>query len=328
MVSMRLFEFSQKIQNLPRATWILAALPLAWLAQGSTFVAVKIGVTSVPPLIFSGARFLIAGALLLTWVVWRAGWRPRIGRHEAVTGALTGIGMILVGQSTASWSSQYLVPGMVAVLTATIPLWAALTAWLGFRTRFSVLGSLGLLAGFAGVAFLAWPGAGSGVALGPAALVVAGSAAFGATVFIASRSPNMRRPVVIASIQMLVGGGSQMVVALATGEVAQVVPEHLVAAIPVLMFIVAVPSLVGYTLFTWILSEAPVHIANTGNYVGPVVALALGWLILGDRVSPRTGAGVVVILLGVALIVWSSRQPRPVAKRGPGPGAELEALAA
>jgi drug/metabolite transporter (DMT)-like permease len=145
---------------------------------------------------------------------------------------------------------------------------------------------------------------------------------------IASRSGQMRRPVVITSLQMLVGGGLQMVVPVATGEAAPVVPDHLVAAIPVLIFIVAVPSLVGYTLFTWLLSEAPVHIATTGNYVGPVIALGLGWLILGEQVSLRTGAGVAMILVGVALIVWSNRQPRPVAEKAPEVAVELEALAA
>jgi drug/metabolite transporter (DMT)-like permease len=328
MVSIRLFEVRRKLQRLPRATWILGALRVAWLAQGSTFVAVKIGVAAVPPLLFSGARFLVAGALLLTWVAWRAGWRLKIDRHEAFLGALTGTGLILAGQSAASWSSQYLAPGIVAVLTATIPLWAALTAWLAFHTRMSLLGSLGLVAGFAGVGFLAWPGAGSGIAFGPAIFVVAGSAVWGMVVVIASRSGHMRRPVVITSLQMLVGGGLQMVVAMATGEFAQVVPDHLVAAIPVFIFIVAVPSLVGYTLFTWLLSEAPVHIANTGSYVGPVIALGLGWIILGERVSLRTVAGVTVILLGVALIVWSNRQPRPAAAKEPEPAAELEALAA
>src|SRR5215471_21355221 len=118
-------EVLQGMRRMPRTTWVAIALVGLWFTQGSTFVALKMGVADVPPFLLSGARFLVVGVLLLTWAAWRAEWRVEIGRREAVLAAVTGAGLFFACQGTASWSSQYLVPGMVAVLTSTIPLWAA-----------------------------------------------------------------------------------------------------------------------------------------------------------------------------------------------------------
>ncbi|MDQ6790178.1 MAG: DMT family transporter [Candidatus Dormibacteraeota bacterium] len=155
---MRFQDLVRRVRRLPAAAWIVAALPVVWFAQGSTFVALKVGVANVPPFLFSGTRFLIVGVLLLAWSVWRAGGRLQFDRRELLLAAATGAGLFLAGQGSASWSSQFLDPGVVAVLNSTMPLWAAVIGWLAFRTRIGILGSFGLLAGFAGVAFLAWPG--------------------------------------------------------------------------------------------------------------------------------------------------------------------------
>jgi drug/metabolite transporter (DMT)-like permease len=318
----------RRVKRLPRTAWVLAALPVLWLAQGSTFVALKVGVASVPPFLFSGARFLIVGVLLLAWSAWRDRWRVQIDRHEVFLGVVTGVGMILGGQGASSWSSQYLAPGIVGVLTSTIPLWAAVIGWLAFRTRLGgTIGVAGLFAGFAGVAFLAWPGAGAGIAIGPALFVVAGAAAWGAAVVIVSRSGNLRRPAMITCLQALIGGGLQVVVGLATGEAGQVVPHQLIPAIPVFVYLVVVPSLIGFPLLIWLLSKVPVHIANTSSYIAPVIALGLGWLLLAEQVTPRTVGGVGVILAGVALMVWSNRRTKRAVEAEPRPN-ELEELAA
>jgi drug/metabolite transporter (DMT)-like permease len=308
-------------QRLPRGAWVVAALPVLWLTQGSTFIALKIGIASVPPFLLSAARFLVVGVLLLGWSAFRSGWRLKVDRQEALLGAVTGVGMILVGQGSASWSSQYLAPGVVAILTSTIPLWAALIGLLAFRTRLGgMLGSFGLVAGFAGVAFLAWPANGSSIALGPALVVAGGAAGWGAAVVVLSRSGKLRRPLLVTALQALIGGGLQLVVGLAAGEPAHLVPQDLVPAIPAFVYLVVVASLIGYPLLMWLLSEVPVHVANTGSYVAPVIALGLGWLLLAEPVTPRTVGGVGVILAGVAVVVRSNRgaeaEPRVAAGIG------------
>jgi drug/metabolite transporter (DMT)-like permease len=103
-----------------------------------------------------------------------------------------------------------------------------------------------------------------------------------------------------------------------------VAPHQLVPAIPLFVYLVAVPSLIGYTLFAWLLSEVPVHVANTAVYVAPVIALGLGWLLLAEQVTPRTLGGVAVIMTGVAVVVWSASRNRSAAGVEPEPPVELE----
>lgn len=99
------------VQRLPRAVWAAGALALVWFAFGTTFVALKVGVATVPPFLFSGARFVVVGVLLLTWSAWRARWRLEVDRQEALLATGMGVGIILAGQGASSWSSQYLAQG-------------------------------------------------------------------------------------------------------------------------------------------------------------------------------------------------------------------------
>jgi drug/metabolite transporter (DMT)-like permease len=303
---MKLRNVIRRVQRLPRTAWVAPALVTIWLAQGSTFVALKVGVSTVPPFLFSGARFVLVGVLLLAWSAWKAGWRIDVDRRESLIAAATGAGFFFAGQGSATWSSQFLPAGIVAVLNSTMPLWAAMIGWVVFRTRIRILGLLGLIAGFAGVAFLAWPGTGTVIVVGPALLLVGGAACWAGAALVVNRSGIGRRPVLITALQTLVGGVLQMAASVATGEVSQAAPHALLTAIPAFIYLVMVSSLIGFPVLTWLLSQERVDIPNTAGYVAPVIALTLGWLLLGEQVTPRTLAGVAVILGGVALIVWGS----------------------
>jgi drug/metabolite transporter (DMT)-like permease len=297
-----------------RAIWLAAALPVLWLAQGSTFVALKVGVGDVPPFLLSGARFLLVGLVLLAWAAVRSGGRIGLTRREALLAAATGLGLFAAGQGSASWSSQYLTPGLLAVLISTIPLWSAIFGRLAFGTRIGALGSLGLLFGFAGVAFLAWPGGGSGIAIGPALAAIIGAASWGAAVVVVARTGIGRRAVLVTSVQTLVGGTVQLVIGVAGGEARHLNVSALEASLPAFAWLVVVSSVLGVTLLTWLLSEVRVNVVNTASYVAPVIALALAWLLLGEQISPRTVVGVAVILIGVAAMVWGARPPKQAAR--------------
>ncbi len=295
--------------TLPRGAWAIAALPVVWFAFGSAFVALKVGVATLPPFLFSGSRFLLAGTLLLAWTVWRTGGHLELRRREALVAGATGAGLILAGQGSASWASQYMAPGMVAVLGSTMPLWAALISWVTLGTRLALSGMIGLVAGFAGVVFLTWPSKGPGVPLIPALVTTAGAIGWAAGALLASRAGAGRRPTLTTGLQMLAGGGLQLLVGLGTGEASRLAQPALLTALPVFVYLVAVPALIGFPLFTWLLRTVPLHVANTVAYAAPVVALTLGWLLLGEQVTARTLAGVGVILAGVAMIVMNARRP-------------------
>ncbi|MBJ7602595.1 MAG: EamA family transporter [Candidatus Dormibacteraeota bacterium] len=304
---MRFQSLSFSLRKLPRRARVACALPVVWIAFGSAFVALKVGVATVPPFLFSGGRFLLVGALLLGWSAWRARGRLNVSRQDVLIAAATGGGLIFAGQGAASWASQYLTPGIVAVLSSTMPLWAALIGWVALGTRVARLGTVGLVAGFGGVAFLVWPTSRAGVQLVPAVVTTAGAVGWAAGALFASRSSFARRPTLMTALQMLVGGGLQVMLGLGSGEAGQVGLQQVVPAFPVFLYLVIVPALIGFPLFTWLLTHVPIHVANTVSYAAPVVALALGWLLLGQQVTLRTLAGVAVILVGVGLIVWSAK---------------------
>ncbi|HEY3195071.1 MAG TPA: EamA family transporter [Candidatus Dormibacteraeota bacterium] len=293
---------------------VAVALPVVWVTIGSAFVALKMGVANVPPFLFSGSRFLIVGALLLAWCAWRVQGRLALRRVDLLIAAATGAGMIMAGQGGASWASQYLDPGIVAVLSSTMPIWAVVLSVALVHARPAPLAMIGLVAGFGGVALLAWPTGGSGIAFLPALVTAIGAVGWGAGSLLVSRSELTRRPVLMTALQMLVGGGLQFALGLVGGEAGALSAPHLAAALPVFAYLIVVPGLVGFPLLTWLFSKVELQIVNTTAYVVPVVALLLGWLILGDAITLRTLVCVVVTLVGVSLIVFSSRrrttQPR------------------
>jgi drug/metabolite transporter (DMT)-like permease len=302
-----------QILGLPfRHAWA-PALVFTWLAFGSAFIALKVGLATAPPFLFSGSRFLLAGGLLLGLVALQSRGRLGVdGRDLALAGA-AGVGMILAGQGGATWATQYLAPGMVAVLSSTMPIWAAVMSRLLFGSPLSALAGLGLVAGLGGVAFLAWPASGAEVQLLPAAVATAGAVGWAAGSLIASRSEIGRRPLLLTSLAMLSGGMLQVLLGLALGEGEHLGLAQLGPAAPVWLYLVLVPALLAFPVLSWLFSRVQLEVVNTIAYAVPVVALALGWLLLGEQVSGRTLVAVAVTLAGVALIVLAARRSEAAA---------------
>ena len=289
------------------------ALLAVWLLFGSAFIGVRVGVTHVPPLLFAGSRFVVAGGILLAWSAWRSGWRLDVRRGDVAAAAVVGLGLMAGGQGAVGWSAQYVAPGVLAVLVTLAPIWIALISWLVLRRPIPWPAAAGLVVAFLGVVVLASPAGGTGTALGPALLVAAGSLSWAAASVYASRTTISHRPVLSTGIQMMVGGGVQMLAGVALGEPGRLSAAAVTGPAGVAWaFLLLGPSLVGFPLFTWLLATTPPAIANAQAYVSPVVALGLGWLLLGASVGPATLAAAAVILAGVALIVTTGgRQPRP-----------------
>jgi drug/metabolite transporter (DMT)-like permease len=295
-----------------RRLGMLAALLTVWLLFGSGFIGVKVGVTHVPPLLFAGSRFVVAGAILLAWSAWRGGWRLDLRPADVGAAGLAGIGLIVGGQGSVSWAAQYVAPGILAVLVTLVPIWVGLISWLVLRRPIPLPAVAGMVVAFAGVVFLASPAGGTGTAVGPALLVALGSVSWAAASVYASRTAISRRPVLASGVQLLAGGTAQVLIGVALGE-----PRHLHAgalagpAGLAWLFLLIGPSVIAFPLFTWLLTHAAPAVANTQAYVSPVVALALGWLLLGSPVTPLTAVAAAVILASVALIVTTSSRPAP-----------------
>src|SRR5579859_3563663 len=167
------------INFLPSRWRVPAALGLVYIAFGGAFVAGKVGVDAMPPLLFAAPRFLLAGILLLAWAAWSEGGRLRLSLRELVEAALIGIAIIAVGQGSAIWAISQVQPALVAVLSSTMPLWATVLSLVFLRGRVSLLAVAGLATGFVGACFLAAP-SGGGVRLLPVLVVGMGTVAWAA----------------------------------------------------------------------------------------------------------------------------------------------------
>ena len=295
-------------------TQVAMALGALYVVWGSTYLAIRVAVETIPPFMQSSIRFLIAGTILALLTAHGHAGEPRPGRREWRDAAIIGGFLLVGGNGLVALGETTVGSGIAALLIATLPLWVAVLGRLffGFRLARSTLAGIAL--GFAGVGALVWPAGGSapmdlvgaGILLGSPILWAIGS-------LYSSRAHLPARPLVGVAMQMLCGGVMLGVVAILSGEVsrfrlAAVTP----ASIAALAYLVAVGSLVGFTAYAWLLRVAPLSLVATYAYVNPIVAVALGALILGEPVAPRTLLAGVIIILAVAIIVWGrGREPVP-----------------
>jgi drug/metabolite transporter (DMT)-like permease len=289
-----------------------------YVVWGSTYLGIAIAVDSIPPFVMASARFLLAGSILLAWSIAREGRSfvvptRREWRDSAIVGALLlggGMGMVAFGEQTVP-------SGIAALLIATMPVWVAILGGIFLGERLPRLAVFGIAVGFAGVAILAGPSAfgGSGALdpLGLAACLLSPIAWSAGSLFASHRATLPRRPLVATGLQMLLGGLVLAVMATASGELATfdlaaVTRDSLVA----FAYLTVIGSLLAFTVFGWMLRVAPLPLVATYAYVNPVVAVILGWLVLGETIDARTVLAGAVIVFAVALIVTArGRMKRP-----------------
>ncbi len=284
---------------------IAAALGSIYLVWGSTYLAIRLSIDTMPPLLMAGVRFLAAGAILYGWSRARGVARPtRIEwRGALIVGAL----LLLIGNGGVVWSEQLVPSGVVALLVGTVPLWMALIEWLRpGGARPSVAVAVGLLFGFAGVALLISPAQMVGGErinpLGAAIVLGAGICwAFGSLYSRSSVLPSA--PLLATGMEMLAGGALLLIVGTVTGEWGTL---HLGAVTTrswiAFAYLIVFGSLVGFTAYIWVLRMTPPAIASTYAYVNPLVAVFLGWAFIGEPFTARTLLAAAVIVAGVVVI--------------------------
>jgi drug/metabolite transporter (DMT)-like permease len=289
----------------------LVAYLLVCTVWGSTYLAIRIGVAQLPPFLFAGVRFLVAGLLLGTIAVLagiRLPSRPRDWRTLAITGVflLVGANAILV------WSEQFIASGTASVFVASMPLWAAFFDALvpGGKTVLTWRIGMGLALGFFGSALLAGITPHELLAAdlrAPVALTL-GSASWAMGSVYWKRHPTQVSPYAAAAVQMVIAGGILVAIGLLLGEGPA---WHLQGAgLGAMAYLILFGSIVGYTAYGYALEHAPATVVGTYAYVNPVVAVALGWLVLHEPVTARMLAAMALILGAVLWIQLVSRAPR------------------
>lgn len=283
---------------------VFAAFLAIYFIWGSTFLAVAFAIETLPPLMMAGVRFLIAGGLLYAWARSRGAARPLpVNWTSAV--AVGGL-LILVGTGGSIWAQQHVPSGITAMLVTTVPLWIILLDWLrpgGTRPETRVV--LGLVAGFGGIVMLTGPAAMPGGMhidrLGAGVLMFA-SFAWAAGSLVARRARMSSSPALSTAMQLLTGGALLVAVGALMGEWKRFDISQVSSASLIAFAFLTVGSIVAYSAYNWLLTvETPARI-STYAYVNPVVAVILGWMVMGEVLDSRTILALTVILSAVAVI--------------------------
>jgi drug/metabolite transporter (DMT)-like permease len=286
----------------PRAAYIAwVAICLIW---GTTYLAIKIALEGIPPMLVGGIRYLIASSVLIGGLIARGDRLPGLTAWPRF--ALIGFLMLGVGNGGVVWAEQYVSSGLAAVIIATTPFWmVAVDAALGGGERLGRQHWTGLLVGFAGIVLLLWPELTSGgqasrnVLLGVLGLQLACIGwSLGSTY--SKRHTTHVAPIHGAAVQMLAGGVWLTLAGTALGEWRTFAPSaHAWWAVLYLAF---VGGLAGFGAYIYALAHLPLSFVSLYAYINPIIAVALGTLILGEPFTMRMAMAVAVVLVGTAMV--------------------------
>ncbi|WP_327254764.1 EamA family transporter [Streptomyces sp. NBC_01244] len=287
--------------------WI--ALALVYVVWGSTYLGIRIVVETMPPFLSAGARFITAGLLLAGIVAWRDGPAALKATGAQLRSAvLVGLLLVLGGNGLVVLAETSIPSGLAALLVAAVPMWlVVLRAGSGDRPSPRTLA--GVLLGLGGLAVLTSPGLGGEIALGGVLLVLAGSVCWSLGSFSGSKLTLPANPFTGSAYQMLAGGTGGILVGLSRGEQHGLdLTSYSTASWLALGYLVLFGSLVGFTAYVWLLRAAPLSLVATYAYVNPVVAVALGRLILDEALTWPILLGGAIVVAAVCVIVSTERR--------------------
>ena len=291
----------------------LVAYLLVCVLWGSTYLAIRIGVGVLPPFLFAGSRFLVAGALLLAGALAFGERLPRRARDWADL-AVVGLLLLAGGNTFVVWAEQFTPSGVASLFVVTVALWMALFDALlpGGPGRLSWRVIAGLVLGLVGTALLveADPRTLMHADLrGPVALTGASASWALGSVYDRRRHPEAG-PYVGAAIEMIAGGAVVVVLGLLLGEARSV---HVTSrGLGALGYLIVFGSIVGYTAYNYALHHAPATIVGTYAYVNPLIAVLLGAVFLAEPVGPRTFVAMALIL---GAVLWIQVSHAAAARR-------------
>lgn len=322
-------ETGRKLTPAPDAstgsrTLLLTAFAAVYLIWGSTYLAIRIGDETIPPLMLAGLRHFTVGVLLYPLLRWKTGVRPTAAHWK--TAAVTGFLLLFVGNGGVCWAEQVVPSGIAALLVTMVSLWLVIVDWLrpgGHRPVPKVLS--GIVLGFAGVALLVGPiHLGGSERVDPRGVAVLVVACFGwACGSIYSKHGGLpSSPLLGVAMQGLAGGAVLLFAGLVSGEFHRfhfaAVSWHSWVA---LAYLAVFGSGIGFTSYLYILQKSTAARVATYALVNPMVALLLGWLFADEVISLRTLVATVVILSAVVLVITAPHRPQErVQEPVPAPG--------
>ena len=282
------------------------------LTVGSSFIAIKIVLDSIPPLFAFSIRFIITGGvLILVYYIFDRKSQEikkiKLWRNALIIGAF----LILGGHGLIAYGAQYLSAGIASLLNSTIPLWVVLFMFLIYRNKITNLTKMGLTLGFSGMIILVGPSIGGdqGLSLVGIASLLISSLLWALGSIFSSKVSLPQNFLLSAGMITLIGGLLLIIPSILTGELNLLPSSYSDINFNLLisyLFLIFIGTVIPLAEFYWLLKVSTAPIANTFAYMAPIVAVFLGWAILSESVTYLTIIATIVILIGVALIVRTS----------------------
>jgi drug/metabolite transporter (DMT)-like permease len=294
---------------------IVLAFAAVYLIWGSTYLAIRYAIETLPPFLMAASRFLTAGLILFVWAV---------GKAESIRASLSlwprafiiGALLLLCGNGGVTWAEKYIASGLAALLIATEPLWIVMLNWAITRRRPNTKVLFGVFIGLAGVALLIGDGlrqvdASSMSLIGAGVVVLSSLAWAGGSVYV-NRRPIQASTAMASGMQMLAGGSLLLLLALTAGDFQRLnLANASWRSLASLVYLTVFGSLVAFTAYSWLLRNVTTARAATYAYVNPVVAVLLGWLVASEPLTSRMVIAAAIIVGSVALITtYGTEQTR------------------
>jgi drug/metabolite transporter (DMT)-like permease len=285
------------------------ALTVVYIAWGSTYVGIRIMDRTIPPLIGAGCRYLLAGIAMYVFLWVRRRTRPRVSPREFGSVALAGVLLLVGGNGFVCLAERHVPAGLSALVVASVPLWLLVIRMIT-RDRPSGATLAGLGVGFLGVALLVLRGgAEQGVSVPELLIVVGASFSWALGSWVSGQLPMPSDAASGTALEMLIGGAVLMALGPVLGEHWSAVALHASAdSLLAVVYLALIGSVLAFTAYVWLLQNAPISQVSTYAYVNPIVAVVLGALLLGERVTATTVIGGATIVLAVVLVIRAEPQ--------------------
>lgn len=307
---------------------VAISFALVYVLWGSTYLAMRVAVATVPPYAVGSVRYMVSGLLMLGWCA-LTGRKIRTSGKDFVRLLAIGVLLLSIANVGVLWAEQYVSSGLAALIVAIVPIWVVVLETSVFRVgKMPPRGLLGLALGIAGMLILLWPKIASGTHLGRlqlfgAFILIFASLSWALGSILSHRWTLSVDVFTSAAWQMLLGGVVDTAVATLTGQFSRA--TWTAAAVWAIAYLVVSGSLVGFTAYIWLLEHVPPPKVATYAYVNPIVAVFLGWLLLRETVDVFTLIGTVVIIGSVALV--NTSKLKRSATKAPAEPAEAPAVA-
>jgi len=291
-------------------TKVAIGLGIMYLAWGTTYIGIAFTIETMPPLLSMSFRFVAASLVLFLFIGLRNGWASlRLSRREFTNATFLGVLMLGVGLGTMALAEKVVPIGVASLIGAARPIWTALFRTLD-RDRPKLSSLLGIAAGLVGIAIIMLPGQtiarpnsdGQSVALWMF-IILFGNLCWSLGSFIAPRMETPSNPLVLSTYEMAGAAGALFIAGMINQESISDFMDASVRSWGGWIYLVTVGSLIGYTVYTWLLESAPITLVSTYAYVNPIVAVALGVVIFNETLTANILVGGFIVIASVAVVV-------------------------